>query len=67
MVGPAVAAHMGVRKTRLMGRELNQGDLVLAVAGEFGNVVGHPVGEGQLALFDQTPDRRHRQHLGVRE
>ena len=44
-----------------------QGDVGLAARGEFGEVVGHLVHEGQLAFLDQRPDRGAGEHLGLRE
>jgi hypothetical protein len=67
VVGPALAADIGGGKTRLVGRDVEQRDLALAVRGEFGEVVGDPIAERQRAFLDEAPDRRRGQHLGLRE
>jgi hypothetical protein len=50
-----------------MRHHLVQGDLALAALGEFGQMVGDAVHEGELAFFDQGPHRAAGQHLGLAE
>ena len=57
--------HRGAREAALMGEHLEQRDVALAVAGELRDVVGDAVVERKRAFFDQQPDRRRRDHLGV--
>jgi len=45
MVGPGLGGNGRVREAGLVGQELKQGDLALAVGGELGDVLGDAVGE----------------------
>jgi hypothetical protein len=58
MVGPGFAADVTRRKPALMRHDLVQCDIAFAALGEFGQVIGDPIHERQLALLDQGPDRR---------
>ena len=50
-----------------MRHHLLQRDVGLAARGEFRQVIGDLVHEGQLAFLDQGPDRGTGQHLGLAE
>ena len=50
-----------------MRHDLVQCDLAFAALGEFGQMVGDPVHERELAFLDQRPYRRTGQNLGLAE
>ena len=49
-----------------MRQHLQQGDVALAMPGEFGNVVGDCVVKSERALLHQHPHGRRSHHFGVR-
>ena len=67
MIGPGRLGHVAARKAALMGHDLMQGDLALAALRELRQMVGDPIHEGKLALFDQCPDGRAGEHFGLAE
>jgi len=67
VIGPTVAADIGAGEAGLVGRQLEQRDLVLAMRREFRDVVRDPVVERQRSILDEAPHRCCRQHLGVGE
>ena len=67
MIEPGVALHMRAGETGLVGGDLMDGDVGFAPTGEFRQVVGDFVHEGQLAFLDQGPEAGHAEHFGLRE
>ena len=67
MVGPGRLGHVAGREAALVRHHLLQRDVAFAARGEFRQVVGDLVHEGQLALLDQRPYRGTGQHLGLAE
>jgi hypothetical protein len=66
VVVPRLHRHVGVGKAALVGEELDDRDLALAVGLEARDVGGHGIGEGQRAALGEEPHRARREHLGVR-
>ena len=65
MVLPCLPRHVRVGEARLVGQELDDRDVALAVLLEARQVLGDPVGETEGAAFHQEPDRARGDHLGV--
>jgi len=66
VIVPHLRGHLGRRKARLVGEQLDDRDLALAVGLEARHVRGHGVRERQRAAVGEQPHRARRQHLGVR-
>ena len=49
-----------------MGDDLQDRDVALAQAAEFGHVIAQAVGEAECPLFGELPQCRGQHHLGVR-
>jgi hypothetical protein len=65
VIGPRLAGQLGVREAALVGDDLQDRDVALAQAAEFGHVIAQAVGEAECPLFGELP-QCGQHHLGVR-
>ena len=65
VVFPCRLGHIGVGEAALVGEELDDGDVILAVLLEAGQALGDLVGEREGAALHEEPHRAGREDLGI--